>query len=126
MTTESDHAEAIALKDQGNAAFKQHDWPSAIDFYTKAIEKNSNEPSFYNNRAAANIKLEAFGYSIADATKSIELDPNNIKVRRGASGKGVILTRTGILETSYSEYCHPTLCRCAEGFPTRSQEEAWG
>jgi serine/threonine-protein phosphatase 5 len=43
--------EAVALKDQGNKAFKEHDWPAAIDFYTKAIEKNDKEPTFYCNRA---------------------------------------------------------------------------
>jgi len=43
--------EAIELKNQGNAAFKNHDWPTAIDFYTKAIEKYDKEPSFYTNRA---------------------------------------------------------------------------
>jgi serine/threonine-protein phosphatase 5 len=81
MTTAEDRAAAVALKDQGNKAFKGHDWPAAIDFYTQAIEKNSSEPSFYTNRAQANIKLEAYGYAIADASKAIELNPNFIKVR---------------------------------------------
>lgn len=44
-------AEAVELKNKGNAAFKNNDWPTAIDFYTKAIEKNGKEPSFYSNRA---------------------------------------------------------------------------
>ena len=26
---------AIELKNKGNAAFKAHDWPTALDFYTK-------------------------------------------------------------------------------------------
>lgn len=91
--------EAVALKEKGNEAFKQHDWPTAIEFYTKAIESYDQEPSFYTNRAQvcvdlilqpgmdakelsqANIKLEAYGFAIADATKAIELDPANVKVR---------------------------------------------
>lgn len=44
-------AEAVELKNKGNDAFKSKDWPTAIDFYTKAIEKNDQEPSFYTNRA---------------------------------------------------------------------------
>jgi stage V sporulation protein SpoVS len=32
------------------------------------------------NSAKANIKSEAYGYAIADATKAIELDPNFVKV----------------------------------------------
>ena len=43
--------DAIALKNKGNQAFSRHDWPTAIDFYTKAIEINGKEPSFYCNRA---------------------------------------------------------------------------
>jgi serine/threonine-protein phosphatase 5 len=44
-------AEATALKNKGNDAFKKQDWPSAIDFYTQAIEAYDKEPSFYTNRA---------------------------------------------------------------------------
>lgn len=42
---------ATALKQQGNKAFAQHDWPTAIDFYTQAIEKYDKDPSFFCNRA---------------------------------------------------------------------------
>ncbi|OAG36649.1 hypothetical protein AYO21_09124 [Fonsecaea monophora] len=59
---------------QGQSGLAQHDWPSTIDYYTKAIEKYDADPSFHCNRAEANIKLEAYGYAIADATKAIELD----------------------------------------------------
>ena len=43
--------EAVALKNKGNDAFKAHDWPTALEFYTKAIETYDQEPSFYTNRA---------------------------------------------------------------------------
>lgn len=43
--------EANALKVQGNKAFAQHDWPTAVDFYNQAIEKYDQEPSFFSNRA---------------------------------------------------------------------------
>lgn len=43
--------DAIELKNKGNDAFKAHDWPTALDFYTKAIETYDKEPSFYTNRA---------------------------------------------------------------------------
>lgn len=42
---------AIAFKNEGNKAFAAHDWPTAIDFYTKAIELNDKEKTFYSNRA---------------------------------------------------------------------------
>jgi serine/threonine-protein phosphatase 5 len=80
VASPADKAAASALKAKGNQAFAAHDWPSAVDYYTKAIEKYDAEPSFYCNRAQANIKLEAYGYAIADATKAIELDKDYIKV----------------------------------------------
>lgn len=43
--------EANALKNEGNKAFAAHDWRTAIEFYTKAIELNDKEPTFYSNRA---------------------------------------------------------------------------
>jgi serine/threonine-protein phosphatase 5 len=43
--------EAVELKNQGNKAFKEHDWAGAVSFYTQAIEKNDQEPTFYTNRA---------------------------------------------------------------------------
>jgi serine/threonine-protein phosphatase 5 len=105
-----DEERALELKNEGNKAFAAHDWPKAIDFYTKAIEANPNEPTFYANRAQvrkdrlptltclclfpmrcalanyschrpqANIKCEAYGYAISDATKAIELKPDFVKV----------------------------------------------
>jgi tetratricopeptide (TPR) repeat protein len=43
--------EATALKNKGNDAFKNQDWPAALEYYTKAIELWDKEPSFYTNRA---------------------------------------------------------------------------
>lgn len=45
--------EAIALKQEGNNAFANHDWLKAVDFYTQAIHLNDQDPSFYCNRAQA-------------------------------------------------------------------------
>ncbi|PYH54873.1 uncharacterized protein BO96DRAFT_501688, partial [Aspergillus niger CBS 101883] len=77
---------ATALKVQGNKAFAEHEWPTAIDFYSRAIEKYDKEPSFFSNRAQAHIKLEAYGFAIADASKALELDSNYVKVRWDAAG----------------------------------------
>ena len=91
--------DATALKLKGNAAFASHDWIKAVDYYSQAIEANDQDPSFYCNRAQvspfvgigcnlyanyrfgkANIKLESYGYAVADATKAIELDGSYVKV----------------------------------------------
>lgn len=80
MASAEDKAAATTLKQKGNKAFAEHDWPTAIEFYTKAIDKNDRDPSFFCNRAQANIKLEAYGYAIADASAAIELDKDYVKV----------------------------------------------
>ncbi|KAI1745822.1 protein phosphatase 5 [Xylaria scruposa] len=90
--------QATALKNDGNKAFAAHDWPKAIELYTKAIELNENEPTFYTNRAQAYIKSEAFGYSIADATKAIELNPKFVKAyfRRAVSYAAILKPKDAV------------------------------
>lgn len=83
MASAVDKTAATALKQKGNKAFAEHDWPTAIEFYTKAIDKYNGDPSFFCNRAQANIKLEAYGYAIADASSAIELDKDYVKVSQG-------------------------------------------
>ncbi|KAJ2896741.1 Serine/threonine-protein phosphatase T [Zalerion maritima] len=84
--------EAICLKNEGNKAFGQHDWPTAIDFYSKAINLLDTEPAFFANRAQAYIKSEAYGYAVSDATKAIELNPNFTKAYyRRAQANAAIL-----------------------------------
>lgn len=43
--------QATALKNDGNKAFAAHNWPQAVELYTKAIELNDKEPTYYTNRA---------------------------------------------------------------------------
>ena len=43
--------EAVDFKNQGNKAFAAHDWAKAIELYTKAIELDPAQASFYTNRA---------------------------------------------------------------------------
>ncbi|KAL2010400.1 hypothetical protein VTN00DRAFT_6207 [Thermoascus crustaceus] len=96
--TSPDVEAATALKVQGNKAFAQHDWPTAVDFYTKAIEKYDGDPSFFCNRAQAHIKLEAYGFAIADATKALELDPSYVKAywRRALANAAILNSREAL------------------------------
>lgn len=124
--------EANEFKLKGNQAFGQHDWLNAVEFYTKAIEANDKDPSFYCNRAQvlltimlkpmifailltvlkANIKLESYGYAIADASKAIELDGSYVKVSEFTSVlfsimsvKNFLMVFLGFLETGNCEHC---------------------
>ncbi|KAK5064660.1 hypothetical protein LTR84_000494 [Exophiala bonariae] len=98
MAAASDKTAATALKQKGNKAFAEHDWPTAIDFYTKAIEKYDQDPSFFCNRAQANIKLEAYGYAIADATSAIELDKDYVKAywRRAIANTAILNSQEAV------------------------------
>ena len=51
--------EANNLKLRGNEAFAQHDWPTAVECYTAAIEKNGNDASFFCNRAQVSISFSS-------------------------------------------------------------------
>ncbi|MCJ1430417.1 hypothetical protein MMC29_008335 [Sticta canariensis] len=90
--------DAIALKQKGNSAFASHDWLKAVDFYSQAIDANDQDPSFYCNRAQANIKLESYGYAITDATRAIELDGSYVKAfyRRAVANTAILNSREAL------------------------------
>lgn len=56
MTSAAD--QAVAFKNDGNKAFAAHNWGKAVDLYSKAIELNDKEPTFYTNRAQARLYLQ--------------------------------------------------------------------
>lgn len=47
----------VVTFDQGNAAFKAADYPTAIGHYTDAIIADGNDHTYFLNRAAAYLKL---------------------------------------------------------------------
>ncbi|EGE00646.1 U-box domain-containing protein [Trichophyton tonsurans CBS 112818] len=48
---------AYELKARGNERYKEGDYEGAEELYSQAIQKNSNDPTFFNNRALVRIKL---------------------------------------------------------------------
>ncbi|KKZ66647.1 STIP1 likey and U-box containing protein 1 [[Emmonsia] crescens] len=64
---------AYELKAKGNERFKDGDFSGAEDFYSQAIQKNSSEPSFFNNRALVRIKLEQWEGAEHDARIAVDL-----------------------------------------------------
>ncbi len=67
---------AEKAKEIANQAFKDHRYNDAVIGYTEAIEHDPKNPIYYSNRAVSNIRLEAFGSAIQDATKALDLDSN--------------------------------------------------
>ncbi|CAI5758397.1 unnamed protein product [Candida verbasci] len=80
-------SKAEEFKNEGNTLFKQHKFNEAIDSYTRAIKINDKNAIYYSNRAQVHIKLENYGFAIADCDKAIEIDPNFMKAyyRKGVS-----------------------------------------
>ncbi|KAI1285321.1 Serine/threonine-protein phosphatase 5 [Halotydeus destructor] len=78
---------AEILKEKANECFKRQEFSPAIDFYSEAIDLNPNCATYYGNRSITYLKMECFGYALADATKALELDKNYIKgyYRRAAA-----------------------------------------
>ncbi|KAL6310378.1 hypothetical protein BKA93DRAFT_12704 [Sparassis latifolia] len=66
--SEAAKAEAAKLKAQANKAFTNHHFNDAADLYTKAIELNPTDATFWCNRAYTRIKLEEHGYGLSDAS----------------------------------------------------------
>ncbi|KAF7306087.1 Serine/threonine-protein phosphatase [Mycena chlorophos] len=77
--SEEDRAAAASFKADANKAFGAHDFASAADLYSQAIERNPNDATIWCNRAFARIKLEEFGYALSDCTQAIQLDPKYAK-----------------------------------------------
>lgn len=46
-----------------------HNFPGAAKLYSEAIAKNPNDPTLWCNRAYARMKLEEYGYALADASE---------------------------------------------------------
>eukprot|EP00347_Sterkiella_histriomuscorum_P006176 403353770 len=70
---------SIQLKDIGNQCYNQQNYDQAIDYYTKAIEINENNPTFFMNRARCYKMKKLFDKQYQDSLKSIELDDTYIK-----------------------------------------------
>ena len=81
---------ALELNSSGNKFYKQKNYTTAVDVFTKAIEMNPTA-TYYVNRSSANTKLNRFTFALDDATKAIEFDPTYSKgySRRADAYKGL-------------------------------------
>lgn len=82
---EAAKSKAEELKIQGNELFKQGEYEKSVEIYTQALRVCpvlcANERSvLYGNRAAAKQKLDFKSAAIDDCTKSLEFNPNYMKV----------------------------------------------
>ncbi|KAL7674597.1 hypothetical protein ACOME3_000874 [Neoechinorhynchus agilis] len=81
------------LKERGNDHFKNNEFKKAVEMYDMAIDRSPDIAILYSNRSAAHIKLENFGYALADAEQAIKLDPTFVKAYHRAASSLTAMTR---------------------------------
>ncbi|KAM5465537.1 putative RING-type E3 ubiquitin transferase [Microsporum audouinii] len=64
---------AYELKARGNERYKEGDYEGAEELYSQAIQKNSNDPAFFNNRALVRIKLGLWEGAEHDSRIAVDL-----------------------------------------------------
>jgi DnaJ family protein C protein 7 len=79
MLSGNNAAEAEKIKLEANALYKQGKYNEAILKYSKSIELQPNNATYYSNRAAAYTMLRKYKESIRDCQRAIECDKTNIK-----------------------------------------------
>jgi DnaJ family protein C protein 7 len=72
--------DAEEYKAAGNKFFKIKDYPAAIKEYSRAIEADPKNGTYYSNRAAALMSANRFGEALEDCKTADELDPGNQKI----------------------------------------------
>jgi len=66
-------------KERGNVAFRNSDFPTAIKEYEEAVKRDPSSAAYFNNLAAAYLKMGVFNDAKRSVEKSLELDPNYVK-----------------------------------------------
>ncbi|KAE9015167.1 hypothetical protein PR002_g14008 [Phytophthora rubi] len=64
-----------AVKDEGNAFFRQGRMKDAVTAYSRCIAIDPNNAVCLSNRAAAYLKLKQFDLAVADCSEAIEVAP---------------------------------------------------
>jgi tetratricopeptide (TPR) repeat protein len=68
---------ASSLEEQGNDALEQNDFAAAIEFYTQALELDSELDKSFFNRGRCHFALSDFDNAMSDFDQSLELNANN-------------------------------------------------
>ncbi|XP_048589916.1 protein unc-45 homolog A isoform X3 [Nematostella vectensis] len=101
---------AVEIKEEGNKYFKAGDYEAALSSYAAALklysgdekdkEKQKEKAVIYKNRAACQLKLEKYEAAIKDATKALDIVPNDPKAlfRRSQAFEA-----TGRLEEAFKD-----------------------
>eukprot|EP00891_Asterochloris_glomerata_P009032 jgi/Astpho2/9032/Aster-x1560 len=81
---------AEQFKDSANEAFRREDFAEAVKGYSRAIQACPKNPKYYNNRAAARLKLFHFSLAKDDCDSALKLELNvKALLRRGMANLGL-------------------------------------
>ena len=78
----------------------------AIELYSKAIELNPTNAVYYANRSISHLRLENYGYALADASRAIETDKSYLKAYYRCSFCMILVTH--ILKPQITGELQPT------------------
>mmetsp|Transcript_20899 Transcript_20899/g.25341 ORF Transcript_20899/g.25341 Transcript_20899/m.25341 type:complete len:428 (+) Transcript_20899:543-1826(+) len=118
-------------KEAGNEKFKAGDWPGAIKEYSEAIKRDPEQSVYYNNRAAAYMKLMDFGRAMDDCKQAIKIDPKFVKAwgRKGniefflkEYHKAMDSYKMGLELDAENQVCKDGLAKTAYAVQTQSGE----
>ncbi|KAI1724410.1 u-box domain-containing protein [Ditylenchus destructor] len=70
---------AAECKERGNKLYQAGKYEDALSCYSKAIDKNSSDPSYFTNRALCYLNLKKWDQAAGDCRKALDLDKKNIK-----------------------------------------------
>ena len=72
-------AQAVRLKEDGNAHFRLKNYAAAESCYSQALVKDPSLTALYTNRAMTRFLLNTYDASISDCDAILAHDPNHLK-----------------------------------------------
>ncbi|KAG6820655.1 hypothetical protein H0H93_013506 [Arthromyces matolae] len=79
MASTSSNKNSTLLKDEGNAFFKNKQYPDAYTKYSEAIKQDPKNAVLWANRAACSLSMKKYLDAVTDAEKATQLDPKYAK-----------------------------------------------
>ncbi|KAM4664051.1 LON peptidase N-terminal domain and RING finger protein 3 [Discoglossus pictus] len=93
--------QALRLRHEGNALYKDSKWQEALDKYNEAIKLAPHDHILYSNRAMIHFSLKSYEFALQDAETSCRLQPYWLKAHLR---KGQALVSLGKTEDALREF----------------------
>ena len=73
------------LKEKGNRAYQKKHYDEALEYYSKAISVNPQEPTYYTNRALVYMVKDDYTLALNDCNNALKIDESHLRaLMRGA------------------------------------------